>query len=345
MFDALAVRFSGRFGKELSRRGATGLMLIVTWSVSCQVVADESIFTGDTVVVVGDQVKLGGRNPPGVSLKRGDRLHVNDVSGEWVGCYAEVNGKRQYIQIRRTDVKLDALPAAAAAPLVMTDKPDEPRALSALKALGVDVELNEKGSVHSADASGSKVADADLTHFSGLYQMTALDLSGCRITDEGAKTLGRLKPLQELYLSDTQITDRGLALLKDLTHLEILALQKTRITGPGLASLKSLQHLLVLNLGQCAVGDDDLQHLQPLPLLEVLAIPGTKVTSAGMQHLRPLAKLRVLNLIGCETFDDAGLQPLRSLGNLRIVHVRGTKVTAEAIEAMGIAFPELAIFE
>jgi hypothetical protein len=306
--------------------------------------AEDAIYSGDTVVIVRDGVELGMRDKPEATLKTGDKLHVTEVRGEWIGGYSESNGKRRVGWVHRNDAKLDVAPAGPVTTIELPDTPDDAQAVTALKELGVKLELNDQGNVHTADATESKLEDAGVKHLGGLAQLTVLDLSGRPVTDQALASLAGLKVLQTLYLNDTQVGDQGLQAIAGLVNLETLAVQKTKVTGAGLAHLEKLQHLMVLNLSHCAVGDDALKHLQQLPVLEVLTLPGTKVTSAGMEHLKPLPKLRVLNLIDCDV-DDAGLEPLKSVSNLRMLYVRGTKVSQEGIEDMNSAAPSLAVFD
>lgn len=307
-------------------------------------VAVDDIFPGDTVVVAKDHVELGLKDKMAVMLSTGDKIHVTEVRGVWIGGYATAGGKRYTGWVHRTEVKLMEPTPEDVEVIKVPDEPDDAAAVAALRKLGVELELNEKGNVLSADCTESEVSDKDLQNLSGLHQLAVLELSGRPITDEGAKALASLKVLQELYLENTKVTDASLATIKALTNLEVLAMPKTKVAGPGLVHLTALSNLRVLNFTDCPIGDDALKPLEKMPHLEVLAIPGTKVTSAGLVHMEPIVKLRVLNLIGCDV-DDASLEHLKGLANLRMLYVRDTKVTRDAIDAFKDEAPSLAIYD
>ena len=91
----------------------------------------------------------------------------------------------------------------------------------------------------------------DLTHISGLPNLTSLDLSECqKITDAGLKHLSSMKNLTSLDLRDCdQITDDGLGHLKDLPNLTSLDLSGCwKITDDGLGHISSMPNLTSLNL-------------------------------------------------------------------------------------------------
>ncbi|MBC8871318.1 MAG: hypothetical protein H8E44_17980 [Planctomycetes bacterium] len=326
-----------------SIRFAAAWLAFVAATASLASAADD-IYPGDTAVIVKDKVELGLKDKMAIMLSKGDHLQVTEVRGKWIGGYATVDGKRYTGWVDRTEVKLLEPTPEDVAVIELPDKPDDAAAVAALKKLGVELELNDKGNVHSAVCTESEVGDKDLQHFKGLHQLSTLELSGRPITDEGMKALAGLNVLQDLYMEDAKITDESFATIKTMTNLEVLALPATKVKGPGLVHMLELASLRVLNLTDCEIDDDALKPLEKMPQLEVLAIPRTKVTSVGLAHLRPVVKLRVLNLIGCDV-DDAGLEHLKGLANLRMLYVRDTKVTLDAIDAFKDEAPSLAIYD
>ena len=304
----------------------------------------DDMYPGDTVVVVKDKVELGLKDKMAVVLSKGDKLQVTEVRGVWIGGYAILKDERHTGWVHRDEVKLLKPTPEDVAIIELPDKPDDPAAVVALKKLGVELELNDKGNVHSADCTESEVGDKDLQHFKGLHQLSTLELSGRPITDEGMRALAGLTVLQDLYMENAKITDESFATIKTMTNLEVLALPATKVKGPGLVHMLELTSLRVLNLTDCEIDDDSLKPLEKMPQLEVLAIPRTKVTSVGLSHLRPVVKLRVLNLIGCDV-DDVGMEHLKGLANLRMLYVRDTKVTQDAIDTFKDEAPSLAIYD
>jgi hypothetical protein len=302
-----------------------------------------ALFPGDIVVVAKDNVEIGLRDKVSAVLSVGDKIHVTEVRGHWIGGYAVVDDQRVTGWVHQSQVKLLGTEPKDVPRVKAPDKPDDPNAVAALERLGVRLELDEKGNVHTADATEAEIGDDGLVHFQGLYHLSTLDLSGRPITDAGMKSLAGLGVLQKLYLDKTQITDGGLDSIKTMTNLEVLAIHGTKVVGPGLVHVRRLASLSTLNLTDCEITDDALEHLEKLPQLEVLALPGTKITSAGLAHLKPIVKLRVLNLIGCDV-DDTGLEHLKGLTNLRMLYVRKTNVTQEAVDKFKDDAPSLAIY-
>jgi len=328
---------------DCSLVGTAALLTALVLAGASWAAEPNALFPGDIVVVAKDDVELGLRDKVSAILSVGDKIHVTEVRKAWIGGYAHVDGKRHTGWVHQAEVKLLGTTPKDVPQIKTPDKPDDPNAVAALKQLGVRVELNDKGNVHTADTTEAEIADDDLAHFEGLFHLSTLDLSGRPITDEGMTSLAGLHVLQKLYLDKTQITDGGLASIEGMANLEVLAMQGTKVVGPGLVHLKKLASLTTLNFTDCEITDDALAHLETLPQLEVLALPGTKITSAGLAHLRPIVKLRVLNLIGCD-IDDAGLEHLRGLTNLRMLYVRKTKVTQEAADKFKEDAPSLAIY-
>lgn len=320
------------------------MLLALATAVPTLAIATDDIFPEDTVIIAKDNVELGLKDKMATILSKGDKLHVTEVRGVWIGGYATVDNERYTGWVHRSEVKLMSPSPEEIAVIEVPDKADDAEAVAALRKLDVELELNEKGNVHSADCTESEVDDKALENLKGLHQLAVLELSGRPVTDAGLKSIAGLSVLQELYLEDTKVTDESLATIKALANLEVLAMPKTKVTGPGLVHLGALSNLRVLNFTGCEIGDDALKPLAKMPHVEVLAIPGTKVTSAGLAHMRPIVKLRVLNLNGCDV-DDAGLEHLKGLANLRMLYVRDTKVTQDAIDAFKDDAPSLAIYD
>jgi len=331
----------------LHRIAACAGLVSALWVSVPASAADEStdtIYAGDTVTVVKDNVELGLRDKPATALNTGDTVRVTEVRGAWVGGYAMKNGQRFTGWVHRDEVKLVVIPADQATPIEVPDKPDDPQAVAALRELNVKLDLNDKGNVHSADGSESKIEDAGIVHLQGLHQLSYLDLCNRPITDGGLRSLGKSVTLQELYLDHTKITDEGFSLVKELPNLEVIAVSGTKVTSAGLSHVKALKNLRVLNLSKCAITDDGLAHLKKMSTLGVLALNGTQVTNAGLVHLKTCPDLRVLNPIDCDV-DDQGLEHLYGLEELRMLYVGGTKVTEQGREKLKDAAPSLAIFE
>ena len=120
----------------------------------------DTIYAGDDVTVVEDNVELGLRDKPATTLNTGDTVRVTEVRGSWIGGYAMKNGQRFTGWVHRDEVKLVVIPEEKAPPIEVPDMPDDPKAVAALRELQVKLDLNDKGNVHSADGTESKIEDA-----------------------------------------------------------------------------------------------------------------------------------------------------------------------------------------
>lgn len=331
------------FARCCARVCLSGSVLCLFASGPTSAAEEEAIQVGDTVTIVAEKAELGLRDQAGAELAKGDKLHVTELRGEWVGGFAFVKGQRRTGWLNRSEVKLLNVAATNAPVIEVPDKADDAAAVTALKGVEVRVELNAKGNVQSLAAAESKLTDGEAAHLAGLHQLASVELSNRPVGDATLEKLAGCSTLQELYLDHTKVTDAGLKHLQKLKNLEVLALNDTSITSAGLSSLSGLSQLRVLNLSNCAVTDDGLKHLSKLANLDTLALPSTKVTSAGLVHLKPLARLRVLNL-NQDQIDDAGLTHLMDHSELRMLYLKKTKVTSAGIQKLDDAVAGLAIY-
>jgi serine/threonine protein kinase/tetratricopeptide (TPR) repeat protein len=150
------------------------------------------------------------------------------------------------------------------------------------------------------------------------------------------------KPVRKVILGGAIVTDGDLARLKGLTQLRELYLAGTAVGDAGLAHLRGLSRLRVLNLKGSQVGDAGLAHLKGLADLQRLDLTSTRISGAGLAHLKGLTKLRELYL-GKTKVDDDGLAHLSGLAQLRRLDLTGTAVSAEAIDQLKKALPDVQI--
>ena len=302
------------------------------------------IYPGDTVTIIQPGVELGLKDKVAVVLDVGAKLRVTEVRGSWIGGYATVDNQRYTGWVNQDEVRLVVVSPQDVTTIEVPQKPDDAAAVSQLEGLGVHLEKNEQGNVHTADASESTLEDEHIPLLASLYQLSSLDLSNRPISDTGLLQLPPLSCLQSLYLDYCPITDKSLQHIGKFANLEIVSVRGTRVEGQKLAPLQSLKSLQTLNASNCQLGDAALAHVEKMPSLEVLALAGTEVTGSGLIHLKPLLRLRVLNLNGCRVNDDA-LPALYGLHELRMLYVEQTDVTEDGIEQFNNQTPELAIFD
>jgi len=92
------------------------------------------------------------------------------------------------------------------------------------------------------------VADKQLAHISGLWNLEYLNLSGTVVSDEGLQHLSEMTELKALLLSKTNISDAGLLSVGGLTKLKYLELKTTLVRDPSLKAIQSLTGLEVIFL-------------------------------------------------------------------------------------------------
>lgn len=164
-----------------------------------------------------------------------------------------------------------------------------------------------------------------------------------RLSDESAPPLRAGTSLRVLCLGKTRLSAEWVAALppqEELTWLDLGYLPASdadveRIIGAG-------DRLVRLNLESTRVSDAVAETLVPQKGLRELDLSFTAVGDAGLEPLRGARHIEVLWLTGSE-ISDASLPLLRSLRSLRSLDVQRTKISAEALEQLSAARPDLQI--
>lgn len=107
-----------------------------------------------------------------------------------------------------------------------------------------------------------------------------------------------------------------------------------------LADLAPLTGLRLLDLGATGVTDAGLVHLADMHRLDDLSVAGTAVTDRGIGSITHLAELSHLNLADTAV-TDAVIDAVRSFRDLTLLNLRGTRITADGVERLAAAFPDL----
>ncbi len=113
-------------------------------------------------------------------------------------------------------------------------------------------------------------------------------------------------------------------------------------TDADLAQLECLPRLQVLIFRGPLVTDEGLSHLKGLSGMKELTVDNLGMTDAGMAHLKGLHDLERLSLYECRV-SDAGLVHLEHLKNLTALRLVGTHVTAEGVNRLSQALPNLKV--
>jgi internalin A len=223
------------------------------------------------------------------------------------------------------------------------------------------------------DLSETGVDDAGLVHLEGKSRLWHLSLAETATTDAGLMHLQTLPILRFLMLGRTAVTDGGLKQLALFPSLMSLNLIDTDISDAGLAELKGLSQLRELTLGgNSGVTDEGIRQLaaalpklnvsvhefdekdrsvrcrnfestQGGPPVDVVVFLGRySATNDDLSELAGYPDLTSLSLAGSRV-TDAGLEHLHSLKKLAWVDLTDTQVTADGIEALKQAFPQLKV--
>jgi hypothetical protein len=169
-------------------------------------------------------------------------------------------------------------------------------------------------------------------------------------TTEAADTEG-------LFLGDAQRTVRD----KALADLRALGAYASRIAQTSdevevhfglmgkvledgdLEQLRGLEACLVsLDLSRTSITDEGLAALVAFPRLRRLRLDQTAIGDAGLAHLATMRRLESLNLFKTRVGDD-GIKGLRNLKSLRRLYLWQCDVSAEAMDELGQALPQLTI--
>ena len=123
-----------------------------------------------------------------------------------------------------------------------------------------------------------------------------------------------------ITLPDT-VGDAELEQMSALDRLKpvYIQVQGRQITGEGLKWLKRFPYIFGLTLHGTKVGDDDLTQLAAFPKLDTLNLDASPIS-------------------------DRGLLLLKDLRSLQSVSVRSTLVTAQGVEKLQKARPDLVVF-
>jgi Leucine Rich repeat len=184
-------------------------------------------------------------------------------------------------------------------------------------------------------------ADALMSQVGRLTSLEELDLSGSDVTDAGIAHLSGLVNLRSLALNDTKATSASFASLTRMKDLGDLSFYGIRCDDGALARLGQLTALQVLRLSNCPITDAGMVHIEKLQELQVIGLTGTAIGDAGISHLEKCLKLQGVFLDGTKVTRN-GVARLAGLPDLEIIEVRETALSAEQVEALRQAHPNVA---
>lgn len=242
------------------------------------------------------------------------------------------------------------------------------RSCSGLTATGL-ARLAQFGQLRSLKIGGASIDDASLPLLAKIATLTSLtiedasvtgeglaalvalpleDLSLARcfgITDEALAVIGRMSGLRQLYVRDILISGSGLGQLAPLARLSTLRLRQTGVGDAALGDLAKLPALRRLELAQSWITDEGLATIGEQTGLNQLDVEDNRLSDEGVKHLGRLVELERLNLAQNESVTDAALDVLQHLPKLRELDLRGTSVSAPALDAFRARHPECRVLQ
>ena len=202
------------------------------------------------------------------------------------------------------------------------------------------------------------ITDQGMTAIAGWKHLKRLNVRGTRISDGTLEIVGRITGLEALDIAHTQVTDNGLERLITLINLKELAMGGGRRAASSLTILRMLPTLTHLDLSGArpappdmpgrentgpGIPEESLRAMAELKDLRVLKLGHSNITGAGLQVLGSLEKVEKLGLEGCRRIDDSAVAGLAVWKSLRYLDLQDTQVTAQGVESLRRARPELVV--
>ncbi len=216
----------------------------------------------------------------------------------------------------------------------------------------------EELSVHTVSFNSNlALTDDDLSKFTGLNELRALNLANCKLTSFGLSKLTGLENLHTLNLNGIDLTGFDFNTLSSSTNLRVLWLLRCNVSDEQLITITKLfPQLRTLEISHSSLSDisvskiDSLQHLKTLCLastkmsgksvsaienlkkLEFLNLSDTKISGEDLSQLGSLKLLRLLRIQGVSSL-DAWLSQLADWNHLKLLDIRSCDVSPDAIRA------------
>ena len=202
------------------------------------------------------------------------------------------------------------------------------------------------------------ITDQGMTAIRDWKHLKRLNVRGTRISDGTMEIIGRMPALEALDIAHTPVTENGLDHMITLVNLKELAMGGGRRSSGGLAVLKMLPTLTHLDLsgarpappdmpGRRSAGagmaEEALRAIAELKELRVLKLGHSSIAADGLKTLAALSKLEKLGLEGCGRIGDDTVPEFVNWKSLRYLDLQETQVSAQGIEMLRKARPDLAV--
>lgn len=167
-----------------------------------------------------------------------------------------------------------------------------------------------------------------------------------QLTDKGMAHVGALTTLEKLMLGNTGVGDAGIAELKGLTKLKSLAVTGCgRVTDKSAATISGFTELTELTLPYTYT-DKGVTGLVGLKKVTVLYVGGAVLSDVAVKHIaETMPDLRDLNLttFGGTEITDSAVPYFAKLTKLKVLSIKGSKLTADGLKALGEKLPDCRI--
>lgn len=230
--------------------------------------------------------------------------------------------------------------------------------------------ITDEGLLHLKSATGIRelnlfyaewITDQGMSAIRNWKMLKRLNLRGTRIANGTLEIVSRLTQLEALDIANTQVTDSGMDQLIALTNLKELGLGRGRVGEADLGFLRMLPSLTSLDLSGArpvppdmggakrrtpsvpAIPEKTIDAIVQLKNLRRLKLGFSGVSAADLKTLSRLENVEKLGLEECARVDDQAIAELVHWNGLKYVDLQATKVTAEGLESLRRARPELVI--
>lgn len=204
------------------------------------------------------------------------------------------------------------------------------------------------------------ITDQGMTAIRDWKHLKRLNVRGTRISDGTLDIVSRMPGLEALDIGNTPFTETGLDRLITLVNLKELAMGGGGRRGmpTGLSVLRMLSTLTHLDLSGAratppdmpnrasagsGIPEEALRAIAELKDLRVLKLGHSNITGPGLRILSALEKVEKLGLEGCRRIDDSAIGGLVDWKSLRRLDLQDTQVTAQGVESLRKARPELVV--
>ena len=155
--------------------------------------------------------------------------------------------------------------------------------------------------------------------------------------------LCRVGSLSDVVLSYTCVPEELWRLVARLPFIRVIDARGSSITDHAMCHVGRVRGLVLLDAGDTGVTDEGVACLEHHRSLEILMLDGTGITNRSLTVLSELPRLEVL-FLEKTAIDDEGLEHLATSLTLRWLRLRGSRVSAAAVDELRARLPSCKIY-